>query len=68
VQVRRSVDGAAGPTAGQPQEDLQSNRKGFLFTMTPASKMLHPPTPEEETQRTQQHDGENSSPGASATH
>jgi membrane protein len=53
VQVRRSVDGAAGPTAGQPQEDLQANRKGFLFTMTPAAKILHIPAKEEEAQHAQ---------------
>lgn len=47
VQVRRSVEGAAGPTAGQPQEDLQSNRRGLSFTMTPASKVLRSLTKEE---------------------
>ena len=26
VQVRRSLEGAAGPTAGQPQEDLQADQ------------------------------------------
>jgi len=36
VQVRRSVEGAAGPTAGQPQEDLQADQRGLGFTMTPA--------------------------------
>ncbi len=68
VQVRRSVEGAAGPTAGQPQEDLQANRHGFRFTMTPASHMLHPPTREEEAQRAEEHEAalraeENHSPG-----
>ncbi len=52
VQVRRSVEGAAGPTAGQPQEDLQANHKGLDFTMTPASKSLHA-SPKEEEQSTQ---------------
>jgi len=36
VQVRRSVEGAAGPTAGSPQEDLQADQRGLSFTMTPA--------------------------------
>jgi YihY family inner membrane protein len=54
VQVRKSVEGAAGPTAGQPQEDLQSDRAGLDFTMTPAPDMLHPPSKEEEAQRIQQ--------------
>jgi membrane protein len=48
VQVRRSVEGAAGPTAGQPQEDLQANHKGLGFTMTPAEKVLHSLTKEPE--------------------
>ncbi len=55
VQVRRSVEGAAGPTAGQPQEDLQSNRQGLGFTMTLASKALHPPTKQEEAERVEEH-------------
>lgn len=54
VQVRRSVEGAAGPTAGQPQEDLQADRTGLDLTMTPAADVLHPPTQEEEEQRIQQ--------------
>lgn len=56
VQVRRSVEGAAGPTAGQPQEDLQSNRHGLDFTMTPASRALHPPTKAEENARAEEPD------------
>ncbi|HEY7348798.1 MAG TPA: YihY/virulence factor BrkB family protein [Ktedonobacterales bacterium] len=36
VQVRKSLAGAAGPTAGQPQEDLQADPTGLHFTMTPA--------------------------------
>jgi membrane protein len=54
VQVRRSVEGAAGPTAGQPQEDLQADRTGLDFTMTPAPAVLRSPTKEEEAQRIQQ--------------
>ncbi len=45
VQVRRSLEGAAGPTAGQPQEDLQADRTGLAFTMTPAPASRHPPAP-----------------------
>lgn len=29
VQVRRSLIGAVGPTAGQPQEDLQADHTGW---------------------------------------
>ncbi len=54
VQVRKSVEGAAGPTAGQSQEDLQADRRGLDFTMTPAPDVLHPPTKEEEQQRIQE--------------
>jgi membrane protein len=36
VQVRRSLEGVAGPTAGSLKEDLQANRSGLDFTMTPA--------------------------------
>jgi membrane protein len=36
VQVRRSLEGAAGPTAGLPQEDLQADESGLRFTMTAA--------------------------------
>ncbi len=43
LQVRKSVDGAAGPTAGRPQENLQANRTGLDMTMTPAEEVLHPP-------------------------
>jgi membrane protein len=69
VQVRRSVEGAAGPTAGQPQEDLQSKHSGLTFTMTPASQQLHPPTKEEEAQRIQEreeHEHHDEPPNASA--
>jgi membrane protein len=45
VQVRKSLAGAAGPTAGEPQEDLQADRTGWPFTMTPAPRL--PPTPAE---------------------
>jgi membrane protein len=58
VQVRRSVEGAAGPTAGQPQEDLQSNRSGWDFTMTPASHALHPPSKAEEQERVEERETE----------
>src|SRR5579859_626549 len=51
LQVRKSVEGAAGPTAGQPQEDLQSDRTGLDFTMTPAADVLHSPSEEEQEQR-----------------
>jgi len=51
VQVRRSLEGAAGPTAGQPQEDLQADRTGLVFTMTPAPAALHPPAPADEVPR-----------------
>lgn len=54
VQVRKSVEGAAGPTAGQPQEDLQADRQGLDFTMTPAPDVLRPPTKDEEAQRMQE--------------
>jgi uncharacterized BrkB/YihY/UPF0761 family membrane protein len=45
VQVRRSLEGAAGPTAGHPQEDLQADRTGLHFTMTPAPVSRQPPSP-----------------------
>lgn len=51
VQVRRSLEGAAGPTAGHPQEDLQADHTGLVFTMTPASAPRHPPAPAQETPR-----------------
>ena len=51
VQVRRSLEGAAGPTAGQPQEDLQADRTGLVFTMTPAPAPRHPPAPADEALR-----------------
>ncbi len=54
LQVRRSVEGAAGPTAGKPEEDLQADRTGLDITMTPAANRLHPPSKEEEAQRIQQ--------------
>ena len=53
VQVRKSVEGAAGPTAGEIQEDLQADRTGLDLTMTPASQMVHPPTKAEEARRIQ---------------
>ena len=58
VQVRKSVEGVAGPTAGQPQEDLQADRKGLDFTMTPAPEVLHPPTKEEEARRIQEREAQ----------
>ncbi len=54
VQVRKSVEGAAGPTAGEVQEDVQADRSGLDVTMTSASKVLHPPTKAEEARRIQQ--------------
>ncbi len=54
VQVRRSIEGAAGPTAGQPQEDLQADHTGLDITMTPAADVLHPPSEEEQAQRIEQ--------------
>lgn len=54
VQVRRSLEGAAGPTAGHPQEDLQADHTGLAFTMTPAPEARHPPASTEVApQRTQ---------------
>jgi membrane protein len=51
VQVRKSVEGAAGPTAGEILEDLQADRTGLDLTMTLAHAVLHPPTEAEEKQR-----------------
>jgi membrane protein len=51
VQVRRSLEGAAGPTAGQPQEDLQADRTGLAFTMTQAPEARRPPALAAEVQR-----------------
>lgn len=45
VQVQKSAEGAAGPTAGQPQENVQADRSGLYATMTPAEKVLKPPGP-----------------------
>jgi membrane protein len=52
IQARKSVEGAAGPTAGQPQENMQANRRGLDITMTPAEKVLKPPGPPEEQEST----------------
>jgi hypothetical protein len=54
VQVRKSVEGAAGPTAGALQEDMQADRTGIDITMTPAPDVLNPPTKAEEAKRIQQ--------------
>lgn len=54
LQVRKSAAGAAGPTAGELQEDLQADRTGLNITMTPAPNTLHPPTKEEEERRVQE--------------
>ncbi|HEY7126870.1 MAG TPA: YihY/virulence factor BrkB family protein [Ktedonobacterales bacterium] len=43
LQVRNSADGAAGPTAGHPRENLQADRTGLDLTMTPAEQVLQPP-------------------------
>ncbi len=43
VQVRDSAEGAAGPTAGHPRENLQADRTGLDVTMTPAEHVLQPP-------------------------
>jgi membrane protein len=56
LQARKSVEGAAGPTAGERQEDLQANRAGLGITMTPASATINPPSNEEESPHTQQRD------------
>ncbi len=52
VQVRKSVEGAAGPTAGQPQENMQANRRGLDTTMMPAERVLKPPGPPEAQEST----------------
>jgi YihY family inner membrane protein len=51
LQVHKSVEGAAGPTAGEIQEDLQADRRGLSLTMTPAHALLNPPTKAEERRR-----------------
>jgi membrane protein len=43
VQARGSAEGAAGPTAGRPQENLQADHSGLDVTMTPAEEVLQPP-------------------------
>lgn len=43
LQVHGTAAGAAGPTAGQPQENLQADRSGLDLTMTPAEDTLKPP-------------------------
>lgn len=43
AQVQKTASGAAGPTAGQPQENLQADRTGWETTMTPAEDKLSPP-------------------------
>jgi membrane protein len=53
VQVRGSASGAAGPTAGQPREDLQADRRGLDMTMTPAEEVLQPPGPGEQANKAQ---------------
>jgi membrane protein len=51
VQVRASAEGAAGPTAGQLQENIQADRTGPDFAMTPAEDVLEPPGPKEPSER-----------------
>jgi membrane protein len=43
AQVQKTANGAAGPTAGRPQENLQADRRGLDVTMTPAEDKLSPP-------------------------
>ncbi len=47
-QVQKTTEGAAGPTAGKPQENLQADRTGLDITMTPAEDVLKPPGPGEQ--------------------
>ncbi len=54
LETRKSVEGAAGPHAGELQQDLQADRTGLDITMTPAPDVLHPPSQEEQRQRIQQ--------------
>ncbi|HEX6777552.1 MAG TPA: hypothetical protein VF099_05075, partial [Ktedonobacterales bacterium] len=47
TQVQKTTQGAAGPTAGKSQENLQTDQTGLNFTMTPAEDVLKPPGPSE---------------------
>jgi membrane protein len=47
TQVQKTTQGAAGPTAGKSQENLQADQTGLNLTMTPAEDVLKPPGPSE---------------------
>lgn len=51
AQTRNTTEGASGPTAGKPQENLQADHTGLDTTMTPAEDVLRPPGPGEKQRK-----------------
>jgi membrane protein len=52
IQVQKTSQGAEGPTAGKPQENLQADHTGLDISMTPAEDVLRPPGPSEKQTET----------------
>jgi YihY family inner membrane protein len=66
LQVLASAQGAAGPTAGHPQEDLQADHTGLDLTMTPAKDVLHPPGANRKKDRADRTPDSTATPGTPA--
>lgn len=64
-QVQKTTEGAAGPTAGKPQENLQADHTGPDLTMTPAEDVMRPPGPgENQAQTTEEKEREHEKAGS----